>query len=130
MVKLAQSEADSALEQRKPHFTPISIAAGEQVYLKREVSAEAQKTHQPYTGPYKVLKCNDCILLIEKDGRTEYVHRGHVTKFKERSHRQDDDILELLDHGSDTVKSPTTTLRRSTRISKPVNRLGIGSPAK
>lgn len=130
MVKLAQSEADSVQERKRPHFTPISIAPGEKVYLKREVSAEAQKTNQPYIGPYKVLKSNDCILLIEKNGRTEFVHRGHVTKYMERSHRQDDDILELLGHGEDDVLPPTPAPRRSTRVSKPVNRLGICSTDK
>ncbi|CBY09313.1 unnamed protein product [Oikopleura dioica] len=130
MVKLAQSEADAAVEAKKPYFAPVAIASGDQILLRREVSAEAKKTHQPYIGPFKVLKSNDCILLIDRDGATEFVHRGHVIKYKPRTGQQDDDILELMDTGPDDARpTPTTELRRSTRLKKPIARLGIHSSA-
>jgi len=130
MVKLAQSKADAAVEAKKPYFAPVAIASGYQVLLRREVSAEAKKTHQPYIGPFKVLKSNDCILLIDRDGATEFVHRGHVIKYKPRTGQQDDDILELMDTGPDDARpTPTTELRRSTRLKKPIARLGIHSSA-
>jgi hypothetical protein len=102
------------------------------------MSAEAKATHQPYIGPYKVLKSNNCILLNDKDGKEEFVHRGHVIKRIKRSPKQDDDVLELmLDEPATQPVAPTPapppsaapTPRRSQRTKKPIDRLGINPPA-
>jgi hypothetical protein len=76
------------------------------------MSAEAKATHQPYIGPYKVLKSNNCILLIDKDGKEEFVHRGHVIKRIKRSPKQDDDVLELMldEHATQPV-APSWSLQ-------------------
>ena len=130
MVQIAHQEADSILDRKSPYFYPLDISPGDEVYIKRDFSAEAKRQKQPYIGPYTVLKCNDCILIIDMNGRNETVHRGHVVKKIERSPHQDDDILDLLSDSPPVIQPNAAPLRRSTRISKPPVRFqaGICSP--
>jgi hypothetical protein len=126
MVRIAQQEADSVLDKKSPYFNPITIVPGDEVYVKRDFSAEAKRQKQPYIGPYLVQKCNDCILFINMDGRSEPVHRSHVVKKIERSPTQDDDVLDLLSDSPPVIQPNATTLRRSSRISKPVEKFQAG----
>ena len=126
MVQIAQQEADSVIDRKSPYFYPLDILPGDEVYVKRDFSAEAKRQNQPYIGPYTVTKCNDCILFIDMDGRSEIVHRGHVVKKIERSPYQDDDVLDLLSDSPPVIQPNATQLRRSSRISKPVEKFQAG----
>ena len=81
MIKIANDEADKMLEERiNPTFPAEDFETGDEVYLNRPVSAQAQGGKLPWIGPFTVLKSNGQIAKIDRQGSEEWVHRYHLVK--------------------------------------------------
>ena len=91
LVSVASNEADIALEEKYntgKHAEPLN--PGDKVLLYRPHSVEAKRTKMPWLEGYTVVKSNGLVIMIKnRDGQTDWVHRHHVRLIQERPEELD-----------------------------------------
>ena len=92
--------ADEKVAKLGPAVEPPALEADDEVYLYRPLSATAKASQLPYVGPYRVIASNQHIIkIIDKDNKSDWVHRNHVFK---KQHRNPDlqlhSILPMLEN--------------------------------
>ena len=86
-TKIAAEEADLALENRLNKGESPQLDIGDNVLLYRPQSAEAKSSHLPWIPGYTVTNTNGMVIQVERDGKSEWVHRFHVRVIPDRPRR-------------------------------------------
>ena len=104
-VKVANLAADEKYDAklRKWHEQdPVDI--DDDVLIYRPQSVEAKRTNLNWIGPFRVLKTNNMVVQILKDGDPEWIHMAHVRKVVKQS--SDDDMFPIVPQPEVTESSP------------------------
>ena len=99
LVGVASEEADVALEARyNPNKQAKVLKPGDKVLLYRPQSVEAKQSKMPWLEGYTVVKSNGLVVMLRnRHGQTDWVHRHHVRILHERPERLEcDPIYDLL----------------------------------
>lgn len=86
LIKVASDAADAELERKRNRMpSPSELYVGQLVYIKRPVYAKAKVSKETWVGPLRVVNTNGQVVLIkDKVGRTDWVHRSHVVPAEQR----------------------------------------------
>jgi len=84
-IKICQEEADEKVRNSRPKIEPEELEPGDEVLLKKELSALAKSTRLKWVGPFTVCKSNGHVVLVaDSEGRQDWVHRSQCHKKVDR----------------------------------------------
>ena len=98
LVGVASEEADVALEVRyNSNKQAKPLKPGDNVLLYRPQSVEAKQSKMPWLEGYTVVKSNGLVVMLRnRHGKTDWVHRHHVRIIQERPDRLECDLISNL----------------------------------
>ena len=98
-VKIANEEADFKMDAKlRQYLSKNPILPNDEVLIFRPQSVMAKRTHMDWIGPYRVLKTNNMVIQVIKDGLKDWVHMAHVRKIMVRPEHLEgeEDVLQPL----------------------------------